>query len=77
MGGDIIGMDDMEGVFSITDALGISREAVSVPLGKADPGSVVKLKGGALEIVVPLTVPLDDFLPALRQKLLGMGYEAE
>jgi len=77
MAGDIIRMDDMEGVFSITDAFSISREAVSVPLGKADPGAVVRLQGGTLEIVVPLTLPLADFLLVLREKLLDMGYEAE
>lgn len=73
MPGDIISMDDMEGVFSVTDAFGISREAVAVPLGKEDPGSVTKVKGG-LEIAVPKTVPLEDFLHTLEDSLRSLGY---
>ena len=77
MGEVIIGMEDMEGVFSVTDAFGISREAVSVPLGKEDPGSVTKLKGGGLEIVIPRGSPLEAFLEALAEKLRTLGYVKE
>ena len=73
MPNDIITMDDMEGVFSITDAFGISREAVSVPLGKEDPGSVTKVKG-VIEIIIPKTTPLEDFLPVLDRTLRDLGY---
>ena len=50
---DIIGMKDMEAIFSVTDALGIDREQVSVPLGKEDPGQVTCAPSGDVEIVVP------------------------
>ena len=36
----IIGMRDMGLIFEITDAMGIDRESISVPLGKEDPGAV-------------------------------------
>ena len=54
---DIIGMKDMEAIFSVTDALGIDREQVSVPLGKEDPGQVTCAPSGDVEIVVPLSIP--------------------
>ena len=34
---DIIGMKDMEAIFSVTDALGIDREQISVPSGEGRP----------------------------------------
>ena len=55
----IIGMDDMGLIFQVTDAMGIDRESISVPLGKEDPGAVRKLPSGEVEIVVPESVPLE------------------
>ncbi len=72
---DMLSMADMEAVFSVTDAFGISREAVAVPLDKVDPGSISKGKNGLLEIVVPLTVPIDTFVETLHRRLLEMGHK--
>ena len=70
---DVIGMADMQLVFAVTDALGIDRESVSVPLEKEDPGSVRRLPGGELEIVVPLTVPAQEWVKKLAQDLKALG----
>ena len=71
---DIIGMKDMEAIFSVTDALGIDREQVSVPLGKEDPGQVTCAPSGDVEIVVPLSVPIGDWLETLRSGLTDLGF---
>ena len=71
---DIIGMHEMEAVFSVTDALGVDREIVSVPLGKEDPGAVRRLATGEIEIVVPLTVPIEEWLSLLKSGLEDLGF---
>ena len=38
MADGIIGMEDMDAIFSVTDSFGIHRESVSVELSKEDPG---------------------------------------
>jgi hypothetical protein len=74
MADDIIGMADMGVVFAVTDALGVDRELISVPLEKEDPGSVKRLPSGELEIVVPLTVPQDEWAKRLMADLKELGF---
>ncbi|MDA0988485.1 MAG: hypothetical protein O2783_05035 [Chloroflexi bacterium] len=64
-------------IFEVTDAMGIDRESISVPLGKEDPGAVRKLPAGDVEIVVPESVPLEDWLATLQAELEKLGYEME
>ena len=71
---DIIGMKDMEAIFSVTDALGIDREQISVPLGKEDPGQVTWAPSGDVEIVVPLSISIADWLETLRSGLTDLGF---
>ena len=59
---------DMEAIFSVTDVLGLSREAIKVPLQPKGEGSVERLASGTLRIVVP-DGPLDPWLPALRSRI--------
>ena len=68
-----IGMAEMSKIFEVVDALGISREAVVVPLAPSGVGSVEKLPTGRFRIVIPEAIPLDDWLPVLRQSLLDLG----
>ena len=74
---DIITMADMAAVFDVTDALSIDRESISVELTKEDPGAVQQGSNGEIEITLPLTSPLAEFLEGVRQELIGMGYSAE
>ena len=61
---------DIERIFEILDRLGISREAVVIPLKPAHPGGVRVLESGKnagkLEIVVESETPLDAWLPELE-----------
>jgi hypothetical protein len=45
-------MKEIERIFEITDALGISREALVIPLRTESPGRLGIDKAGKLEIVV-------------------------
>ena len=74
---DTIGMKDMNLIFGVTDALGIDREQVSVPLGKEDPGAVRLLDTGEVEIVVPATVPLEDWVDNLQAELVSLGLQVD
>jgi hypothetical protein len=51
-------LKEIEKIFEVLDALGISREAVIIPLRPEHPGRVALLKDGKLEIVVERD---DDF----------------
>ncbi len=73
----IIGMKDMGLIFEVTDAMGIDRESISVPLEKEDPGAVRRLPNGEIEIVVPVSVPEDEWVAMLRAELEKLGFEME
>ena len=74
---DIIGMHDMGLIFQVTDAMGIDRESISVPLGKEDPGAVKRLPTGEVEIVVPKSLLLVDWLATLQLELEKLGFDVE
>lgn len=57
---------EIERIFEILDRLGISREAVIIPLKPAHPGCVRVLPTGKLEIQVESSTPLDAWLPELE-----------
>ena len=78
---EIITMEDMATLYEATDALGIDRESINVELTKEDPGAWRRadggiMKGEVLDITLPLTTPLQDWLPTLTQgleELLGIS----
>jgi hypothetical protein len=66
---EAVGMAEISKIFAVTDALGVHREALVIPLGTGK-GRVRKLPSGKLEITVDAETPLDDWLqelPALIQ----------
>ena len=63
---EAVGMTEINKVFEVTDALGIHREAVVIPLGTGT-GRVRKLLNGKLEIVVDAETPLDEWLRGLPE----------
>ena len=71
---DIISMADMAQVFDVTDTFDIDRESISVELTKEDPGAVQAGDGDTLEITLPLSTPLDAWLPTLKEELQRLGY---
>ena len=64
---------EIERVFEVLERLGISREAVVIPLKPVHPGTVRILdagkNAGKLEIVVDAETPLDAWLPELEQMI--------
>jgi hypothetical protein len=65
---------EIQAVFAVTDALGISREALVIPLGPGRPGRVRRLPSGKLEIVVDAEASLAEWLkelPALIRAAQG------
>jgi hypothetical protein len=65
---EVVTMKEIDAIFAVTDALGVSREALVIPLGPASPGRVRRLPNGKLEITVDAQRPLDEWvkdLPAL------------
>ena len=71
-------LQEIEKIFAVLERLGISREAVVIPLRPASPGVVRRLQNGKFEIVVDAGVPLDDWLPKLEAQLRSLtGQEEE
>ena len=73
----IIDMQDMGVIFSVTDAMGIHRESVSVELTKEDPGSIGRSSSGVIEITIPETGSVEEFSQRLQAELEAMGYEPQ
>jgi hypothetical protein len=60
---------EIEAVFEVLDRLGISREAVVIPLKPAHPGGVRALPSGKVEIRIDSETPLAEWLPELERLL--------
>lgn len=58
---------EIQAIFGVTDALGISREGLVIPLGPGRPGRVRRLPSGKLEIVVDADQPLAEWLERLPE----------
>ncbi len=63
----------IERIFEVLDRLGISREAVVIPLKPASPGGIRRLPNGKLEITVDADTPLDAWLPDLEERLRALA----
>jgi len=62
-------MKEIEAIFEVLDRLGISREAVVIPLRPAHPGGIRTLSSGKVEIQVESQTPLAEWLPELERQL--------
>ena len=62
-------LKEIEAIFAILDRLGVSREAVVIPLRPAHPGGVRVLPNGKVEIQVESESPLEAWLPELERML--------
>ncbi len=59
-------------ILELTDGLGISREAVEIPLAAERPGVVRKLPNGKLEIVVDADKSFEDWFETLSGHILSV-----
>ena len=57
-------------IFEILDRLGMSREAVVIPLRPVHPGGVRLLPSGKLEIQVESETSLGEWLPELERMIV-------
>ncbi len=64
---EVVTMREIEQIFAVTDALGIHREALVIPLGPASPGRVRRLPNGKLEITVDAEVPIEEWVKRLPE----------
>jgi hypothetical protein len=62
-------LKEIQEIFAVTDAIGISREALTIPLTPGRPGSVRRLATGKLEIVVDAEMPLEEWLKELPARI--------
>ena len=62
---EVVTMKEIDAIFAVTDALGIHREALVIPLGPAAPGRVRKLPSGKLEIIVDAETPIEAWVKEL------------
>jgi hypothetical protein len=58
---EVVTMKEIDAIFAVTDALGIHREGLVIPLGPATPGRVRRLPSGKLEIVVDAETPIETW----------------
>jgi hypothetical protein len=65
-------LKEIERIFTITDALGISREALVIPLRTEHPGRLRALGGGKLEIVVERDDDFDQWLTRLEPEIRSL-----
>jgi hypothetical protein len=68
-----ITLAEIQAVFAVTDGLGISREALVIPLAPGRPGRVRRLPSGKLEIVLDADVPLATWLEGLPERIRAVG----
>jgi hypothetical protein len=68
-----VALAEIQAVFAVTDALGISREALVIPLSPGRPGRVRRLPNGKLEIILDADVPLAEWLAGLPNLIRAAG----
>jgi predicted Rdx family selenoprotein len=62
-------LKEIERIFAVIDPMGISREAVEIPLRTEHPGRVSILKNGKLEIVVERDGDFEDWVTRLEAQI--------
>jgi hypothetical protein len=62
-------LKEIERIFAVIEPMGISREAVVIPLRTGHPGRVSILKDGKLEIVVERDGDFEDWITQLEARI--------
>jgi len=70
---DVVTMKEIDAIFAVTDALGIHREALVIPLGPATPGRVRRLPNGKYEITVDAETPIEEWVQRLPDLIAAAG----
>ena len=61
---DAVGMNEINKIFAVIDAMGVHREQVVIPLGTGQ-GRARRLLNGKIEIIVDAEMPIDQWLQGL------------
>jgi hypothetical protein len=69
-------LKEIERIFEIIEPLGISREAVVIPLRPEHPGRVRILPNGKLEIVLERDDDLDQWMAGLSERIAALMNQA-
>lgn len=64
---EAVTMKEIEAIFAVTDAMGIHRESLVIPLGPATPGRVRRTPAGKIEITVEARAPFAEWLAKLPE----------
>jgi hypothetical protein len=62
---EVVTMKEIDAIFEVTDALGVHREMLVIPLGPATPGRVRRLPSGKFEIIVDAQTPIEQWVKEL------------
>jgi len=60
---------EIQRIVEVTDALGIHREMVVIPLRPGRPGRVRRMAGGKIEIVVEGERPFEEWVAGLAEQI--------
>lgn len=69
-----VGQAEMEALFAVTDAMGIHRESIVVPLRPRTPGGVKRKPTGQFEITLDASADLAEWLKGLPALLRAAGH---
>ena len=69
----VLDQETMRRLFAVTDELGLSREAITVPLAMEGEGRVARTGKGRIEITLPDADDLGPFLASLPERLREIG----
>ncbi len=62
-------LKEIEKIFEVLDAMGISREAVVIPLRPEHPGRLSLMRDGKLEIVVERDDDFGEWVKTLESRI--------
>jgi hypothetical protein len=62
-------LKEIERIFAVIDPMGISREAIVIPLRTEHPGRVSIMKDGKLEIVVERDGDFEEWITNLQGQI--------
>jgi hypothetical protein len=66
-------LKEIHRIFEITDAMGVSREALVIPLAPRHPGRVRRMPNGKIEIVVDAEADFEEWLRGLEGEIRKAG----
>ena len=58
-------MKEIDAIFEVTDALGVHREMLVIPLAPGTTGRVRRMPSGKLEIIVDAERPIEEWVKEL------------